>query len=75
VIVPQEIRIESWVEELLDEYARFIDSSTDHVVNVSFSWAQTEQIADHGGTTDALGKTRRVFLRLLQDCDPANYWR
>jgi hypothetical protein len=33
VIVPREIRIESSVGELLDDYARFIDSSADHVVN------------------------------------------
>ena len=33
VIVPREIRIESSVGELLDDYARFIDSSPDHVVN------------------------------------------
>jgi hypothetical protein len=33
VIVPREIRIESSVADLLDDYARFIDSSPDHVVN------------------------------------------
>lgn len=33
VIVPREIRIEASVGELLDDYARFIDSSADHVVN------------------------------------------
>ena len=33
VIVPREIKIESSVGELLDDYARFIDSSADHVVN------------------------------------------
>ena len=33
VIVPREIRIEVSVGELLDDYARFIDSSPDHVVN------------------------------------------
>jgi hypothetical protein len=33
VIVPREIRIESSVGELLDDYAKFIDSSPDHVVN------------------------------------------
>jgi len=33
VIVPREIRIEASVGELLDDYARFIDSSPDHVVN------------------------------------------
>lgn len=33
VIVPREIRIESSVAELLDDYARFIDSTADHVVN------------------------------------------
>jgi hypothetical protein len=33
VIVPREIRIEAPVGELLDDYARFIDSSPDHVVN------------------------------------------
>lgn len=33
VIVPREIRIESSVAELLDDYARFIDSSPDHVIN------------------------------------------
>ena len=33
VIVPREIRIESSVVDLLEDYARFIDSSPDHVVN------------------------------------------
>jgi len=33
VIVTREIRIEASVGELLDDYARFIDSSPDHVVN------------------------------------------
>ena len=33
VIVPREIRIESSVGELVDDYARFIDSTADHVVN------------------------------------------
>lgn len=33
VMVPREIRIEASVGELLDDYARFIDSSADHVVN------------------------------------------
>ena len=33
VIVAREIRIESSVGELLDDYARFIDSTPDHVVN------------------------------------------
>ena len=33
VIVPREIRIDASVGELLDDYARFIDSSPDHVVN------------------------------------------
>jgi hypothetical protein len=33
VMVAREIRIESSVGELLDDYARFIDSSPDHVVN------------------------------------------
>ena len=33
VIVPREIRIESSVADLLEDYARFIDSSPDHVVN------------------------------------------
>ena len=33
VIVPREIRIESSVAELLEDYARFIDSTADHVVN------------------------------------------
>ena len=33
VVVPREIRIETSVGELLDDYARFIDSSADHVVN------------------------------------------
>ncbi len=33
VIVPREIRIEASVGELLDDYARFIDSSPDHVIN------------------------------------------
>jgi len=33
VIVAREIRIEAPVGELLDDYARFIDSSPDHVVN------------------------------------------
>ncbi len=33
VIIPREIRIEASVGELIDDYARFIDSSADHVVN------------------------------------------
>ncbi len=33
VIVAREIRIESSVGELLDDYAHFIDSTPDHVVN------------------------------------------
>ena len=33
IIVPREIRIESSVADLLDDYARFIDSRPDQVVN------------------------------------------
>lgn len=33
-IVTLEVKIEEPVKELLEEYARFIDSTPDHVVNV-----------------------------------------
>jgi hypothetical protein len=32
-ILTREFRIEAPVSELVDDYARFIESSTDHVVN------------------------------------------
>lgn len=32
-IVPREVRLEEPVSALLDDYAQFIESSTDHVVN------------------------------------------
>jgi hypothetical protein len=33
VIVKREVRLEQLVNELLDDYARFIESRPDHVVN------------------------------------------
>jgi hypothetical protein len=33
-IVPLEVKIEEPVKELLEDYARFIESTPDHVVNV-----------------------------------------
>ena len=33
-IVPLEVKIEEPVKELLEDYAKFIDSTPDHVVNV-----------------------------------------
>lgn len=67
VMVPREIRIESSVGELLDDYARFIDSSADHVVNSVLKklwrdpeyrkWREERRSAQHASQqTDTKGR-------------------
>jgi hypothetical protein len=69
-ITTRQIRLEVPVSELLDDYARFIDSNSDHVVNTVLKkvlwrdqdyrkWRESQRVHPVPGSTTSTSDPRR----------------